>query len=58
MAYISNYQNDTVINATDSVNNIFTSGVNVQIYGGDGDDIIENRGYDVTIDSGSGNDSI
>ena len=37
---------------------MFSSGINVKIYGNNGDDTIENRGYDVTIEAGIGNDSI
>lgn len=58
MATLSNYDNDTVMNGTDEKDNIYSSGINVQIYGNEGDDTIENRGYDVTIEAGAGNDSI
>lgn len=58
MATLSNYNNDTVINGTNDADRLFSSGINVQIYGNEGNDTIENRGYDVTIGAGSGNDSI
>ncbi len=58
MATLSNNNNDTVITGTDLADKIYSSGVNVQIYGNEGDDTIENRGYDVTIEAGAGNDSI
>ena len=58
MATLSNSNNDIVINGTDEKDYIFSSGVNVQIYGNESDETIENRGYDVTIEAGAGNDSV
>lgn len=58
MATLSNSKNDTIINGTNEADRLFSSGINVKIYGNNGDDTIENRGYDVTIEAGAGNDSI
>ena len=58
MATLSNSKNDTIINGTNEADRLFSSGINVKIYGNNGDDTIENRGYDVTIEAGIGNDSI
>ena len=59
MATISSgYTGDTLVNGTNDIDSITSYRINVTILGYGGNDYIENRGYNITIDGGSGDDEI
>ena len=58
MARVENQKDNTIVYGTDFADDLFNSKLNVKIFGYGSDDTIENRGYEVIIEAGDGNDSI
>lgn len=58
MAVITNYDDNKIVRGTSLADNIYSSAIKVTVISGKGNDTIENRGYDVKINTGAGNDSV
>lgn len=58
MARVENQKDNAIVYGTDFADDLFNSKLNVKIFGYGSDDTIENRGYEVIIEAGDGNDSI